>query len=150
MNKIAMKIRLMKVEDFSAVVRIDEKVTKASRADYYHLKFETAVQSADHVPTSLVAEDKDGKLVGFVIGDLYIGEYGITQRAATLETIGIDPDYQHQGIGEQLINEFMNHLRALGVKKVSTLVDEDNVKMTHFFKANSFGPSKTINMERGF
>lgn len=150
MTKIAMKIRLMKVEDFSAVVRIDEKVTKASRAEYYQMKFETAVQSADHVPTSLVAEDKDGKLVGFVIGDLYIGEYGITQRAATLETIGIDPNYQHQGIGEQLINEFMNHLRALGVKKVSTLVDEDNVKMTHFFRTNSFSPSKTINMERNF
>lgn len=148
MNKIAMKIRPMKVEDFTAVVRIDEKVTKASRAEYYQQKFETAVQSTDHLPTSLVAEDKDGKLVGFVIGDLYVGEYGITQRAATLETIGIDPDYQRQGIAKQLINEFMSHLRALGVKKVSTLVDEDNVKMTHFFRANSFSPSKTINMEQ--
>jgi ribosomal protein S18 acetylase RimI-like enzyme len=150
MSKIAIKIRLMKVEDFTAVVRIDEKVTKASRADYYHMKFETAVQSTDHLPTSLVAEDQDGKLVGFVIGDLYVGEYGITQKSATLETIGIDPDYQQQGIAKQLITEFMNHLKDLGVKKVSTLVDEDNAKMTHFFKANSFAPSKTINMERSF
>lgn len=148
MNKGTIKIRLMRVEDFGAVVRIDEKVIKASRSEYYKLKFETAVQSPDHLPTSLVAEEKDGKVIGFVIGELYIGEYGITQEKATLDTIGVDPDYQHKGIGEQLINEFIDHLRALGVKKVSTLVDEDDAKLTHFFSANQFSPSKTINLER--
>jgi hypothetical protein len=39
-------------------------------------------------------------------------------------------------------------LRALGVKKVSTLVDENDSKLTHFFSANQFSPSKTINLER--
>ena len=148
MKKSTIKIRLMKVEDFDAVVRIDKKVLKASRSEYYKLKFETAVQSSDHLPTSLVAEEEDGTVVGFVIGELYIGEYGITQGKATLDTIGIDPDYQHEGIGERLINEFMDHLRALGVKKVSTLVDENDSKLTHFFSANQFSPSKTINLER--
>lgn len=149
MKKSTIKIRLMKVDDFGAVVRIDEKVFKASRSEYYKLKFETAVQSPDHLPTSLVAEEKDGTVVGFVIGELYIGEYGITQGKATLDTIGIDPDYQHKGIGKQLINEFMDHLKALGVQKINTLVDENDSKLTHFFSANKFIPSKTINLERG-
>jgi predicted N-acetyltransferase YhbS len=148
MNKSTIKIRLMKVDDFGPVVRIDEKVFKASRSEYYKLKFETAVQSPDHLPTSLVAEEEDGTVVGFVIGELYIGEYGITQEKATLDTIGVDPDYQHKGIGEQLINEFIDHLRALGVKKINTLVDENDSKLTHFFSANQFSPSKTINLER--
>jgi predicted N-acetyltransferase YhbS len=149
MKKSTIKIRLMKVDDFGAVVRIDEKVFKASRSEYYKLKFETAVQSPDHLPTSLVAEEKDGTVVGFVIGELYIGEYGITQGKATLDTIGVDPDYQHKGIGKQLINEFMDHLKALGVQKINTLVDEHDSKLTHFFSANKFSPSKTINLERG-
>jgi len=148
MNKSTIKIRFMKVDDFAAVVRIDEKVLKASRSEYYKLKFETVVQSPDHLPTSLVAEEKDGTVVGFVIGELYIGEYGITQEKATLDTIGVDPDYQHKGIGKQLINEFMDHLRALGVQKITTLVDENDSKLTHFFSANQFSPSKTINLER--
>ena len=66
MNKSTIKIRLMKVDDFGPVVRIDEKVFKASRSEYYKLKFETAVQSPDHLPTSLVAEEEDGTVVGFV------------------------------------------------------------------------------------
>jgi hypothetical protein len=37
-NESSIKIRLMKVDDFDAVVRIDEKVLKAFRPEYYELK----------------------------------------------------------------------------------------------------------------
>ena len=149
MNESTIKIRLMVVYDFNAVVRIDEKVFKASRSDYYRLKFETLVQSPDHLPTSLVAEGEDGRVAGFIMGELYMGEYGIFQEEATLDTIGVDPDYQQKGIGEQLINEFLDHLRALGVQKINTLVDRNDYKLMHFFNANQFSPSKTIiNLER--
>jgi hypothetical protein len=79
MKKSTIKIRLMKVDDFDAVVRIDEKVLKASRSDYYRLKFETLVQSPDYLPTSLVAEEKGGMLVGFVMGELYRRHRGTDQ-----------------------------------------------------------------------
>ena len=148
MNEGTIKIRLMEVYDFNAVVRIDEKIFKASRSDYYRLKFETLVQSPDHLPTSLVAEKEDGTVVGFVMGKLYIGEYGIADKKATLDTIGVDPDYQNKGIGQQLINEFTDHLRSLRVQKVDTLVDANDTELMHFFSANGFVPSKTINLER--
>ena len=148
MKESAIKIRLMKGDDVDAVVRIDEKVFKASRPEYYRLKFEKLVQSKDYLPTSLVAEEEDGTVVGFVMGELYIGEYGISQEKATLDTIGVDPDYQHKGIGERLMNEFMDHLRTLGVQKINTLVDWNDSKLIHFFSANQFSPSKTINLER--
>jgi ribosomal protein S18 acetylase RimI-like enzyme len=83
------------------------------------------------------------------MGELYMGEYGIFQEEATLDTIGVDPDYQLKGIGEHLINEFTEHLKALGVQKINTLVDRNDPKLMHFFSANQFNPSKTIiNLER--
>ena len=148
MNESPIKIRLMKADDFDAVVKIDEKVVKTSRLEYYKLKFDKLVHSKDYVPTSLVAEAESGTVVGFVMGELYIGEYGISQEKATLDTIGVDPDYQHKGIGERLINEFMDHLRTLGVRKINTLVDWNDSKLIHFFSANRFSPSKTIYLER--
>jgi ribosomal protein S18 acetylase RimI-like enzyme len=147
MNKNTIKIRLMQTDDFAAVTRIDEKVLKASRPEYYTLKFEELVQSTDRLPTSLVAEEEDGTVVGFIMGELFIGEYGISQEA-TLDTIGVDPDYQHQGIGKLLLKEFMDHLKALGARKIGTLVDSNDTRMMHFFTANQFDPSKTINLER--
>ena len=150
MNDSIIKIRLMKADDFDAVVGIDEKVLKASRPEYYEMKFEKLFNSKDYLPTSLVAEAEDGTLAGFIMGELYMGEYGIFQKEATLDTIGVDPDYQHQGIGEQLISEFLDHLKALGVQKISTLVDRNDSKLMHFFNTNQFSPSKTIiSLERG-
>jgi len=148
MNASTIKIRLMKADDFNAVVGIDAKVLKASRPEYYKLKFEKLFQSKDYLLASLVAEEKDGTVVGFVMGEIYIGEYGISKEKATLDTIGVDPDCQHKGIGKQLIDEFMDHLRTLGVQKINTLVDWNDSKLIHFFSANQFSPSKTINLER--
>lgn len=145
MNKSTINIRLMKSNDFASVVRIDEKVLKVSRPDYYRLKFEELVQSTDRLPTSLVAEE-DGTVLGFVMGAVYIGEYGIS-KVGTLDTIGVDPDYQHRGIGQLLVKEFVDHLKALGVGKVQTMVDSNDSKMMHFFSANQFGPSPTVNLE---
>ena len=147
MSVSTLNIRLLEVADFEAVVKIDEKVLNVSRREYYRVKFETCVQSTDHLPISLVAEE-DGKVVGYVLGVLFIGEYGISQGAATLDTIGVDPEYQRKGVGKLLINEFMEHLKALGVQKASTLVDSADPKMTRFFTENMFKPSKTINLER--
>ena len=126
----------------------DRKVLQAPRLEYYKLKFEKLFQSKDYLPASLVAEEKDGKVVGFVMGEIYIGEYGISKEKATLDTIGVNPTYQHKGIGKLLIDEFMDHLRTLGVQKINTLVDWNDSKLIHFFSANQFSPSKTINLER--
>jgi len=148
MNESTIKIRLMKADDFDAVVAIDEKIIKASRPEYYEVKFEKLFASKDYLPASLVAEEENGTVVGFVMGELYMGEYGIFQEEASLDTIGVDPDYQHKGIGEQLINELMDHLRTVGVQKINTLVDWNDSKLIHFFSANQFIPSRTINLER--
>lgn len=146
MNRSAFKIRLMEAEDFAAVTRIDEKVLKVARPEYYRLKFEELVQSPERLPTSLVAETEDGTLVGFIMGELFIGQYGISQEA-TLDTIGVDPDFQRQGVGRRLLQEFLDHLKALGARKIKTLVDSQDTRLTHFFQANRFAPSKTVNLE---
>ena len=148
MDESTIKIRLMKAEDFDAVAAIDRKVLKISRTEYYEVKFEKLFASTDYLPASLVAEEKDGTVVGFIMGEIYMGEFGIFQEEARLDTIGVDPEYQHKGIGEQLINEFMDHLRSVGVQKIHTLVDWNDSKLIHFFSANHFSPSKTINLER--
>jgi ribosomal protein S18 acetylase RimI-like enzyme len=148
MNASAIKIRLMKADDFDAVVRIDEKILNTPRREYYESKFEKLLKTKDYLPVSLVAEKEDGSMAGFVMGEIYVGEYGIFQEEATLDTIGVDPSCQHTGIGERLISEFVDHLRSLGVIKINTLVAWDDFKLIHFFSANQFSPSKTINLER--
>ena len=149
MDQDAIKIRLMRAEDFDAVVEHRPKDTCGPPGrSTMSLKFDKLFKSKDYVPASLVAEDEKGAVVGFVMGELYLGEYGILQEEATLDTIGVDPDFQHQGVGEQLMQEFMEHMRSLGVEKINTLVHWNDSNLIRFFSANSFSPSKTINLER--
>ncbi len=149
MNKNTIKIRLMEDEDFEAVVRIDEKVLNISRPEYYEQKFEKLFRTGEYIPTSLVAESENRTVVGFIMGELYIGEYGISREGAAVDTVGVDPAYQRQGIGEKLMNEFVEHLKDLGIQKINTLVDKNDSQMMLYFGANKFSPSKTvINLER--
>jgi ribosomal protein S18 acetylase RimI-like enzyme len=148
MNAPRFNIRLMKADDYDAVLAIDEKVLKQSRPAYYQLKFEKLFATNDYLPASLVAEDENGTVVGFVMAELYMGEFGLFQEDARLDTIGVDPDCQHRGIGERLITEFMDHLKQIGVQKVHTLVAWNDSRLIQFFSANRFTPSSTINLER--
>jgi predicted N-acetyltransferase YhbS len=148
MNEKNIKIRLMEAGDLDAVVEIDAKIVKSSRLEYYQLKFERLFESNDYLPTSFVAEDENGSVAGFLMGELYMGEFGIYQEVASLDTIGVDPAYQHTGIGKKLMHEFIDHLRQIGVNRINTLVDWNDSKLIHFFSANEFSPSKTINLER--
>jgi GNAT superfamily N-acetyltransferase len=135
----------MKADDFEAVVGIDEKVLNTTRPEYYEMKFEKLFETKDYLPASLVAEKDDGTVVGFVMGETYMGEFGIFQDEASLDTIGVDPDYQHQGIGEQLMNEFMDHMRKLGVRKINTLVDWDlSDGKKEYWNASSKSPCPSL------
>ncbi len=149
MKQDTIKIRLMCDNDFDSVVRIDEKVLNNSREEYYKLRFERLFETGEYLPTSLVAENENGTVIGFIMGELYIGEYGISKEGA-VDTVGVDPDHQHQGIGERLMDEFIDHLRDLKVQKINTLIDKRDTQLVNYFSANKFNPSKTvIYLERG-
>jgi ribosomal protein S18 acetylase RimI-like enzyme len=139
-------IRPLYREDFNAVVDIDARVFRHARPDYYETKFARALDKKNRMATSLVAEI-DGKVVGFVMSELFVGEYGIPETAATLDTIGIHPDYQRKGVGKQLMEEFISHLRKAGVEKLNTLVGWNDWQLIRFFSANGFVPSRVMNLE---
>ena len=149
MNQNTIKIRLMNDNDFDDVIRIDEKILTVSRPEYYKLKFELLFKSGEYLPTSLVAEDENGRLVGFIMGELYIGEFGISREGASIDTVGVDPDCRRQGIDKKLTTEFVDHLKQLGVQKINTLVEKEDARLMNYFNANRFSPSKAvINLER--
>ncbi len=140
------KMRVMKREDIDAVVAIDTQVTKQQRREYYARKVEGVVNNPHNINTSLVAE-LDGKIVGFIMGDVYFGEFGIPETSATIDTLGVDPAYQNRGVAHDLMDQFLTNMKAVGVQKVYTLVNWDNFALEKFFSRHKFVPSKRISLE---
>jgi N-acetylglutamate synthase-like GNAT family acetyltransferase len=140
------KMRVMKRDDLDAVVAIDTLVSKQQRREYYQRKIESVVSNPNNINTSLVAE-LDGRIVGFIMGDVYFGEFGIPETSATIDTIGVHPDYQNRGVAHDLMDQFLTNMKAVGVGKVYTLVNWDDFSLEKFFSRHKFQPSKRINLE---
>ncbi len=146
-DKEKLMVRVMKEGDIQAIINIDAKVTGIKRAEYYERKVASMLDNKGSIATSLVA-DNDGLVIGFIMGNIYTGEFGIPQTTASLDTIGIDPDYANQGTGALLLEEFIRHVKVAGVKDIQTLVDWDNIRLLRFFNKNGFIPSRTLNLEK--
>ena len=139
-------MRVLKKGDIDSIVAIDTKVTHQNRREYYARKIDTITDPERSINTSIVAE-VDGKVVGFIMGDVYFGEFGIPETAATIDTLGVDPSIQNKGLASELLDQFMMNMKAAGVNKVYTLVNWDDFALEKFFSRHKFVPSKRINLE---
>ena len=139
-------MRVLKQSDLDAIVAIDELATKQSRREYYERKIASILNKNTGINCSLVCEI-DGKVVGFVMGYVFFGEFGITESTATIDTMGVHPDFQKFGVASEMLDQFMMNMKVAGVKKVFTLVNWDDFALEKFFSRNRFVPSKQINLE---
>ena len=138
------KIRTLKREDVDAIVEIDEKVLGEYRRDYWERKLELMNNKFSQI--SLVAEI-EGKVVGFILGDVSGWEFGVPETIGWIETIGVDPGYQKKGLATSLAHELVNNLKATGVKTIYTLVSWNDWDLLQFFHAMGFTRGDMINLE---
>jgi len=139
-------MRLLKKDDLDAIVAIDELVSRQNRREYYERKVAAILDPGRAVNTSIVCE-ADGQVVGFIMGDVYFGEFGIPETTATIDTIGVHPSVQNKGVASELLDQFFMNMKVAGVQKVYTLVNWDDFALEKFFSRHRFVPSKRINLE---
>lgn len=143
---VQVSVRMIRKNDLDAVVAIDKIITGQERREYYQRKLAVALDNENNVNASLVAE-VDGKVVGFMMGDVLFGEYGIADSSATIDTLGVAPDFQKHGVASDLMDQFLMNMKAANVKKVYTLVNWSDFALESFFSRHKFVPSKRISLE---
>ena len=141
------EIRVMNEDDLKAIIDIDERVSGERRQEYYERKMGIIMDDKGQIGTSLVAV-YDKQVIGFVMGNILTGEYGIPGTTASLDTIGIEPEFANAGVGTLLMEEFITNADAAGVTSVQTLVDWNDVRLLRFFNRCGFEPSRTLNLEK--
>jgi ribosomal protein S18 acetylase RimI-like enzyme len=140
------EVRVMRPEDLEAVVEIDAQVFGQRRPEYYERKMAIALDETQQLVTSLVME-VEGKVAGFIMGEVYLGEFGVPETTATIDTIGVDPAYQGRGVGTTLFEEYASHLRKIGVRSITTRVNWNDWDLLRFFEKMGFVPAKAVNLE---
>lgn len=140
-------IRVMKESDVGPVTEIDYKVFGRRRPEYYERRIaEVLNEESGRLVTSLVAEVA-GKVTGFIMGSVYLGEFGIPETIAYIDTIGVDPDHQRKGIAWYLLEEFKTTAHKAGVGKIHTLVNWTDTDLLGFFANSGFVAANTLNLK---
>jgi ribosomal protein S18 acetylase RimI-like enzyme len=137
-------VRQLRKEDLDYIVDIDTKVLGETRKDYWVTKI---IKQAETRPTdaSLVSEI-DGKVVGFILGEVSGWEFKVPNNIGWIDTIGIDPDYQNRGIAKVLANALITNLKHYDVDTVYTLVNWNDWDLLQFFHAMGFSRGDMINL----
>jgi len=99
-----LNIRPLTIGDLDAIVEIDRKVLGKVRRDFWRKKIELP---SPRYPFSGVVAELEGKVIGFIVGEVSGWEFGIPETVGWVSTIGVDPDYQHKGVARKLSQEFV-------------------------------------------
>ncbi|WP_319526306.1 GNAT family N-acetyltransferase [uncultured Desulfosarcina sp.] len=89
----------------------------------------------------------DGKVIGFMISYILTFGFGI-EKSAWIATLGVDPEFMGQGIGDRLAREIFKLYKQMGINRVYTSVRWDSTDLLSFFKTLGFDRSKFINLKK--
>ena len=136
--KPAVKVRPLDELDIGSVVRIDERITGIYRPEFWEQRVGYYLRRD---PDASQVAEVDGKVVGFMLGDMRAGEFGLEEPGGWIERFGIDPEHRGRDLGKQMFEAIVAHFRAAGAGSVRTLVDGKDTAVTGFLKALGFSPS---------
>jgi len=138
-------IRPLSDVDIDAITRIDEKVTGRYRPDFWEDRVAYYIRRD---PESSRVAEIGGDVVGFMLGDLRGGEFGLEETSGWIERFGVDPAARGKGIGKKLFAALSAYFKASGAHTLRTFVDAGQTETATFLKAVGFGPSALTALEQ--
>lgn len=136
------EVSAMQPTDLAEIVRIDRGLTGRDRAGYIGRKLAEAMDESG-VRVSLAAR-LDGAIVGFAMARADLGDFGRTDPSAVLDTIGVDREYVHRGVGHALLSQLCLNLAALRIERIETVVAPRDLGLLGFLYDVGFAPSQRI------
>jgi predicted N-acetyltransferase YhbS len=132
----------MTSDDLPGIVRVDRRRSGRDREQYLKGALEEAMLDSA-VRVSLTARI-DGMIAGFLMAKVDFGDFGRAEPVAVLDTIGVDPDFEHRGIGRGLLSQLCMDLAALHVERIESLVAFDDFDLIGFLRSAGFAPSQRL------
>jgi len=139
-----MKVREIRESDVDFIVEIEEMNLGIRRPKYWQRELQKNKES--RFLGSRIAE-LGGKVVGFILGDIGSREFGMPENMGWIHTIGVHPDYQHQGIARMLFEDYKRRFIELDVDKIYTIVSLSDTMQLPFFEKMGFRPGNRVYLE---
>ena len=144
--------RVLGMEDLDEVLLIADKIERednSEKAERMASLKETAVyQLQQGDPLLNLGAVIDGKLAGFIFGEIKFWEFGRGERTGWIKVLGVDQEFQGMGVGHRLGETLLDHFRKKNVRKVRTLVDWYEGDLISYFKSMGFNMLNMLPLEK--
>lgn len=139
-------VRELEDTDLGGVIALDEKISGEYRPDVWEMRIGYYMRRD---PEALVVAEFQDKVVGFMLGEVRSGEFGLEEPTGWIEVLGVDPDIRGQAVGRRMAERMLEHFRRREATAVRTLVDDTMPEIAKFFDRIGFSeaPLKTLEMK---
>ena len=148
----AATIRLLTTNDLDQILAIEKKVEREHDDDnperMQFLRDTARYHLEKGEPLLNLGAEVDGELKGFILAEVRYFEFGRGEKTGWIKVLGIDPQFQSQGIGRRLGTTLMDHFERVNVTKVRTLVDWYDGSLISYFKSLGFDILNMIPLEK--
>jgi ribosomal protein S18 acetylase RimI-like enzyme len=121
--------------DISPIAGIDEKIGGRYRPEVWERQIGYYLRRD---PEGSVVAELGGEVIGFMLGEVRAGEFGLEEPTGWIEVLGVDPAHRGKAIGRRMAETLLAHFRELGAHSVRTLIDEGAEELTTFFRSLGF------------
>jgi ribosomal protein S18 acetylase RimI-like enzyme len=145
-------IRFLKADDLADILRLEERIERVgplpSKSRLESLRETLAYHLRQDDPFLTLGAEIDGKLVGYVLAEIRLWEFGSGEKTGWIKVLGVDPDFQGVGIGRKLGETLLGHFARKDVKRVRTLVNWFDGPLISYFRSLGFDILNMIPLEK--
>jgi len=141
-----LRIRQMTKNDWEGIVGIDAKITGKRRTPSWPQRVSSHTRTFS--PSLSFVAEIDGKVVGFILADVRGAEYALP-LAGWIDSVGVDPEYQGQGIGRKLIESSIEECHVHGIK-ARLMIKETDERLQNFLLSVGFRRGEYVEFVKGF
>lgn len=133
----------MTQDDLPVIKAVDGMITGAERSPTW-LEHVEALWFIQRPAIGFIAE-ADGRVVGFILGDIREAEHGLP-TCGWIDMVGVIPEYQRRGIARRLAEEFSKVCRN-NLCRIRLIVREDDTQLIDFWESMGFRRGKLMDLE---
>ncbi|MFX0122688.1 MAG: GNAT family N-acetyltransferase [Candidatus Hodarchaeota archaeon] len=140
-----LRFRPLTADDVDTIVEIDEKILRRKRSTLFHTQLKEQIEK--HGEESFGAVTSDGTLIGYLVAETVVYIYGTDDLSAWIILLGVDPNYQDQGVGTALVKRALNYFNQKGIKTIRTICAWNWGDLVEFFSSVGFNLSTYLTLE---
>lgn len=141
-------VRQMEIDDLAEVFHLGEKIFTARQVPNLYRTWDEyeVINLFQGDPDFCLVGEVDDEIVGFILGTT-IEKAHSAWKYGHLVWLGIEPEFQRQGIAVKLFKHFQDLMLESGVRMLLTDTEADNLPALYFFRKMGFGqPQQHIYM----